>query len=177
MRRIIWPVVVVLLLSPAAVLGQAEKQIASALSAAPASIANDATVTDLDGNVLREGSNGWTCLPDNPEAEGNSPMCLDDQWLKFVHAWMNEEVPTYDRMGFGYMLQGGEPGSNVDPYADGPTADNEWMDKPGPPHLMLVVPNDEWLDGLPTKPMGGPWIMWKDTPLVHVMIPTTGKSR
>ena len=41
----------------------AEVKIARAISAAPAEISDDATVMDVDGTVLREGSNGWTCLP------------------------------------------------------------------------------------------------------------------
>ena len=179
MRRITWPLALVSLLLPAALFGQSkEDMIASALSAAPASIADHATVTDLEGNMLREGSNGWTCMPDNADMEGNDPMCLDDPWLEFLDAWVNKGTPEYDRMGFGYMLQaGGPPGSNTDPYAEGPTEDNEWMSEPGPPHIMIVVPNAEWLEGLPTTPEGGgPWVMWKDTPLAHVMIPTVGKG-
>ncbi len=41
----------------------AEAKMARAMSAAPASISSDATIVDTDGTVLREGSNGWTCLP------------------------------------------------------------------------------------------------------------------
>ena len=49
-------------------------KIASAMAAAPASIAKNATVKDWpdkSGNMalLREGSNGWTCLPSHPENE------------------------------------------------------------------------------------------------------------
>ncbi len=177
MRRLTWPLVVVLLFVPMAALAQSEEVTASALSAAPASIGDDATVMAWDMSVVREGTNGWTCFPDNPETEGNDPMCLDAEWLKFADAWINEKEPSYDKIGFGYMLQGAAAGeSNVDPYAEGPTADNEWMAEPGPPHIMMVVPNGEWLKGLPTTPDGGgPWVMWKDHPLVHVMIPTTQK--
>lgn len=151
------------------------KLVENAMSAAPPAISAEATIMSLDGAVLREGSNGWTCLPDMPDREGNSPMCLDDQWMKFLEAWQNQTAPSYDRAGFGYMLQGGAPESNVDPYAEGPTEDNEWMDEPGPPHIMLVVPDPSILEGLPTDPdNGGPWVMWKDTPLAHVMIPAPG---
>ena len=150
-----------------------EALIKNALSAAPPSITDNATVKDWEGNVLREGTNGWTCFPDfAPESPGNSPMCLDDQWMKFVDAWANNTEPAYDRIGFGYMLQEGEPGSNIDPNATEATPDNEWIDNPGPPHLMVVVPDPKMLEGLPTDPEnGGPWVMWRGTPLVHVMIP------
>lgn len=65
-------------------------KVASAMSAAPASIANGATVSDWDGTVLRKGTNAWTCMPDNPESSGNDPMCLDAPWLNWAHAWMNK---------------------------------------------------------------------------------------
>lgn len=68
------------------------------------------------------------------------------------------------------MLQGGSPESNVDPYAEGPTEDNEWLDE-GVPHVMMIVPDPAMLEGLPTHPRGGPWVMWRGTPYVHVMIP------
>ena len=42
----------------------AEDKIESAVSAAPDSLAKNATVVDWDGTVLRQGTNTWTCLPD-----------------------------------------------------------------------------------------------------------------
>jgi hypothetical protein len=71
------------------------------------------------------------------------------------------------------MLMGDAGASNVDPFAQGPTAQNEWV-RTGP-HLMLVVPDRAVLDGFPTDPEnGGPWVMWKGTPYAHVMIPVPG---
>jgi hypothetical protein len=152
-----------------------EEKIANAMSAAPASIAKHATIMDWDQTKLREGTNGWTCMPDNPNTPGNDPMCIDEPWLNWVDAWVNKKQPSYDRMGFGYMLAGGSPDSNTDPYAEGPTADNEWMDK-GVPHLMIIVPDAAALEGVPTHPSegGGPWVMWRDTPYVHIMAPMPG---
>ena len=40
----------------------AEWQIWAYSSAAPAPLGTNATVLGLDGTVLREGSNGWTCM-------------------------------------------------------------------------------------------------------------------
>lgn len=153
---------------------QAEK-IESALSAGPAGVSEAATVQDWDGTVLREGSNGWTCLPDHPDTSGNDPMCLDDVWMGWADAWMNKKKPEIDRIAYGYMLQGGSPESNVDPYAEGPTEGNEWLSE-SVPHIMMLVPDESWLEGLPTHPdsADGPWVMWRDTPYAHVMIPTTG---
>jgi hypothetical protein len=42
----------------------------------------------------------------------------------------------------------------------------------GVPHLMIIVPNSSALEGLPTDPSGGgPWVMWQNTPYVHIMVP------
>lgn len=157
--------------------GDHEVKIRSAVSAAPPSISAGATVLDWpaehDGEmaVLREGTNAWTCLPDMPDTPGNDPMCLDQPWLNWADAWMNKKATTITQMGFGYMLQGGTPESNTDPYAEGPTPDNEWMTE-GIPHLMILVPDEAALAGLPTDPKsGGPWVMWRDTPYVHIMAP------
>ncbi|MCW8193657.1 hypothetical protein F6455_02505 [Proteobacteria bacterium 005FR1] len=155
----------------------AQAKIESAMSAAPPSISSRATIKDWPAKqggkmtTLREGDSEWTCLPDIPDTAGNDPMCLDKQWMAWADAWMNKKDFQADEMGFGYMLQGGSPESNVDPYATEPTAENEWIENPVP-HLMVLVPNEETLEGLPTDPSsGGPWVMWRDTPYVHIMAP------
>lgn len=146
----------------------------NATSAAPASVSSYARVLDWEQNVLRDGANGWTCLPDPPDQPGNSPMCLDGQFMRFLVAMLEGSTPEYDRIGFGYMLQGGAPASRTNPAAKGPEDAEDWMEEPGPPHLMMVVPDPAMLKGLTTSPRsGGPWVMWKGTPLVHVMIPST----
>ncbi len=58
----------------------AAAKIASALSAAPELVTATATVADLDGTVLRAGTNGFTCMPDDPAIPGNGPVCLDAGW-------------------------------------------------------------------------------------------------
>jgi hypothetical protein len=146
-----------------------ESKIDNAMSAAPASIAAEATITDLDGTVLREGSNGWTCFPNDPAVPANDPSCLDGQWMEFLDAWSNQREPVYTGIGVGYMLQGGGAASLTDPLLKEPAVGDDW--KTGPPHLMLVTPNSESLEGMPTEPGPGPWVMWKGTPYVHVMIP------
>lgn len=98
-------------------------------------------------------------------------MCLDEPWLEWVDAWVNRRVPSVTRMGFGYMLRGDSPASNTDPFATGPTADNEWIEH-AVPHLMIVFPTTEALEGLTSDHTnGGPWVMWRDTPYAHVMVP------
>lgn len=154
-----------------------EEKIASAMSAALPSVSAGATIMDWPAEAgaemteLRKGDNGWTCLPDMPATPGNDPMCLDAAWMAWAHAWMNKLPLTNTSMGFGYMLQGGTPESNTDPYATEPTDSNEWISEPLP-HLMILVPDAAMLQDLPTDHTnGGPWVMWKDTPYVHIMAP------
>ncbi len=155
---------------------EAKQKVKSAMSAAPTSVAENATVMDWDQTVLRQGTNGWTCLPDIPDSPGNDPMCLDEPWVNWVHAWLTKTEPSFNRIGFGYMLVGSSPESNIDPYAEGPTADNEWMTE-STPHIMMIVPDPSVLKGLTSDPKnGGPWVMWRGTPYVHVMIPTPKKG-
>ncbi|MDX1747258.1 MAG: hypothetical protein R3324_15080 [Halobacteriales archaeon] len=140
--------------------------VAYAESAGIPEIAAEATIMDADGNVLRQGSNEWTCM-----AVPEMPMCLDAQWMAFVGAHMSgDEEFEATSTGIGYMLRGDAGASNTDPYATGPTAANEWVVTG--PHLMLISPDPSTLAGIPTDPSGGgPYVMWPDTPFVHVMIP------
>ncbi|MDT8436655.1 MAG: hypothetical protein RRA92_07850 [Gemmatimonadota bacterium] len=152
-----------------------DARIASAMSAGPASISDDATIMDWEMNVLREGTNGWTCLPDRPDTEGDDPWCVNDPWLNFLHAYMNGEDPSYDALGIAYMLQGDSPVSNSDPFATEPTGPEDWVTGLGA-HLMLLVPDRSLLDGISTDHRnGGPWVMWPGTPYAHLMIPVESR--
>ncbi len=143
--------------------------VADALSAAWPGMAEDATVVDWDGNVLKEGTNGYTCMPSPPTVGG--PMCLESEWMKWAEAWQNKTDFTAEALGISYMLAGDRNGgsSNIDPYAEGPTDDNEWIVEGA--HLMILAPG-ELLDAFPTDPNnGGPYVMWKGTPYAHLMVP------
>ncbi len=140
-----------------------------ALSAASPGIAENATVVDWEGNVLREGSNGYTCLPTPPMLTGTAPMCMDSEWMKWADAWQNKKEYAPESLGISYMLAGDEGVSNIDPYAEGPTDDNEWIREGA--HLMILAPA-ALLEAYPTDPQnGGPYVMWKGTPYAHVMVP------
>jgi hypothetical protein len=74
------------------------------------------------------------------------------------------------------MLRGDKVGSNTDPFATGPTADNQWVVAPS--HVMVLVPDPKLLDSLPTDPhSGGPWVMWKGTKYAHIMVPTAAMPK
>jgi len=155
-----------------------EQKIANAMSAAPASVSANATILDWPAKegdappVLRKGTNGWSCLADMPETEGNDPMCLDGPWMKWVEAYMSKTAPMVGSVGIGYMIApGGAKASNSDPYAMKATSDNHWAHHP--PHMMIVVPDLKSLEGISTDPAnGGPYVMFKGTPYAHIMAPT-----
>jgi len=160
---------------------KAEK-IANAMSAAPAAISKTATILDWPTReeeappVLRQGNNGWSCLPDMPDTKGNDPMCLDESWMKWTEAYLAHQSPMIPRVGIGYMMApGGAWGSNSDPYGMTETKDNHWGFHG--PHVMIVVPDMKALDGLPTDPAnGGPYVMYAGTPYAHVMAPATSQA-
>jgi len=155
------------------------QKIANAITAAPASISAKATVLDYPSKegmapeVLRPGTNGWSCFPDMPETKGNDPMCLDASWMKWIEAYLAHKPVQIDKVGVGYMLApGGGWNSNTDPYAMTETPDNHWTHSG--PHLMIVVPDAKALAGISTDPAnGGPWVMFPGTPYAHIMAPTT----
>jgi hypothetical protein len=157
------------------------QKIALAMSAGPAEMTKNATIIGCGGascanmndmstappKQLRAGTNGWACY-----AFVDEPMCLDNQWRKWMEAWMNKSEPKIDGTGIAYMLRGDKGGSNTDPYATKPTANNQWV--VAPPHVMVLFQDLKMLDAYPTDPKnGGPWVMWKGTPYAHVMVPVS----
>ncbi|MBL6821880.1 MAG: hypothetical protein ISQ67_08075, partial [Luminiphilus sp.] len=91
----------------------ADWQIWAYSSAAPAPLSTNATVLGLDGSVLREGSNGWTCMVGNPRpapeggwptAHDAMPMCTDDVGMKWISDFMAGKAPEIERDAFMWML-------------------------------------------------------------------------
>jgi len=145
--------------------------ISNALSAGPASITDGAAVLDWDMNELRAGTNGWTCLPDRSDTDGNDPWCVNQPWLDFLGAYVNQTMPDYSEIGIAYMLMGDSPVSNSDPYATEPTTPDDWVTDLGS-HIMMLIPEQSLLEDISTDHLnGGPWVMWPDTPYRHLMIP------
>ena len=67
------------------------------------------------------------------------------------------------------MMQGDAMVSNSSPYATDKNNGDVWIQEG--PHLMIIVPK-EMLKGLSDDPFnGGPYVMWKDTPYAHIMVP------
>ena len=151
------------------------QQIASALHAAPAAVAKNATVVTMDDkgmHTLRKGSNGFTCMPDNPATPGPDPMCADKNAMEWIGAWVAHKAPPPGKVGLMYMLAGGTDGSNTDPYAAKPEPNNHWI-KTGP-HIMVVGADASFYDSYPKNAdpdTTQPYVMWAGTPYQHLMAP------
>lgn len=139
--------------------------------AAPSSLSKHATILSRDGQVLRKGGNGWTCMPDNPGTPGTDSICMNEPWRVFMEAKKNRQDPVIAQVGIAYMLQGDRPASNTDPYAGEPKAGDDWVEGLGA-HIMILLPDQQMMKNVPTDSKnGGPWIMWAGTPYAHLMIP------
>ena len=154
----------------------AEDKIARAMSAAPSDISDDATIMDVDGTILREGSNGWVCLPGIGLIPGDQhPMCNDAVWMKWMAAAGSGSAFSTDVVGVSYMLMGDAMVNNENPMATDPSDGGVWVQEG--PHMMIVFPNMDMLADLPRDPFaGGPYVMWGETPLAHVMLPVEAKT-
>jgi hypothetical protein len=146
-----------------------EVKIARAMSAGPIEVAKSARIVDSDGHrsvVLREGTNGFTCMPGNPRIIGDPPMCANVasmQWGADFKA--HKPKPTNTIPGITYMLAGATQRSDTDPY------DTTSPSIPIGPHWMIMWPFDPKATGLPTthKPTGA-YIMWAGSPYAHVHV-------
>jgi len=147
-----------------------QAQIARALSAGPPEVAKSARVVDTDAQgkmiVLREGSNGFTCMPGNPKVIGDPPMYADAasmQWAADFKA--RKPKPTNTVPGITYMLAGATQRSDTDPF-----------DTTSPPiqvgpHWMIIWPFDPKATGLPViHREKGAYIMWAGSPYAHVHV-------
>ena len=153
-----------------------QQLIASAMKAAPMSVSKNATVIMLDEKMnvrtIRKGTNGWTCLPDNPTTPGPDPMCMDANAMVWMQAWMAHQSPPAGKVGLMYMLSGGTDASNTDPYATQPTTSNHWV-KTGS-HVMIVGGDQSFIDAYPKNAdpdTSAPYVMWAGTPYQHLMVP------
>ena len=151
--------------------GYSEQEIIEiAMSAAPSNVSSEATIIDSTGKVLREGSNDWTCMPGTRPNENVNPMCVDQAWQKWLKAYMEKTTYNSENESFGtsYMLVGDIAVDNDDP-SNLDKSKGTWVAEG--PHLMLLMP-ESLMSDLPTDPYaGGPYVMWKGSEFVHVMVP------
>lgn len=153
----------------------ADEKIIRAKSAAPSDISAAATIMDVDGKILREGTNEWVCLPGVGLIPGDKhPMCNDPVWMKWMAAVSSGAEFATDVVGVSYMLQGDAMVNNDNPLATDPNDGGVWVQDG--PHLIMLFPDKDLVANLPRDPfVGGAYIMWSDTPLWHVMVPVEAK--
>jgi hypothetical protein len=154
-----------------------EMKIARAITAGHPGITDKATIMDVDGTILREGSNGWTCLPGIGLIPGDKhPMCNDEVWMKWMKAAAEGKPFSTDVVGVSYMLAGDALINNDNPAATDPQDGGVWVQEG--PHLMILFPTNEPIASLPRDPfVGGHYVMWDKTPMTHMMIPLAAKSK
>ena len=151
--------------------------------AAPDFIGNFATVIGSDGKVLKEGTNGWTCLAFTANMMGDSmdprmatPACMDSNAMAWANAYMNQEVPKLKNDGWAWMIHGDTGADNFRAFSEGDKAGTDpedWIESGA--HLMLMPKDPSSLDTTTTDfTTGSPYVMFKDTPYVHLMIPVSG---
>lgn len=143
-----------------------EERIANAMSAGVPALAQDATILDWPeewpGNwpdepgpelvEIRAGTNGWTCLVDNPDTPGNDPMCLNEPMLELRLGQIALEDAPSTGIGIGYMLQGGGPVGSA-------------------PHVMFFTPESNASHVAFTQDPGPePWVMYPETSYQHLMV-------
>tara|TARA_B100001027_G_scaffold102832_1_gene70705 strand:+ start:243 stop:791 length:549 start_codon:yes stop_codon:yes gene_type:complete len=154
-------------------------QIKAFSSAAPDFIADYATVIGVDGSVLKEGTNGWTCesfmpMPEGgfPSAHHAAPACSDKNAVAWATAYKASEVPKLEADGWIWMLHGDLGVDNFTLGTDGQKdAGHEHYIESGP-HMMLMPKDPSSFDGLSTDyTTGAPYVMYSGTPYVHMMIP------
>jgi len=164
----------------------AEWQIWAYSTAAPAYIAADATVLGPDMSVLREGNNGWTCLPVNPRGQSDPengwvdaheamPLCGDTEVFKWISAYLSDETPVMDKDGYAWMLHGdmGEDNTTPKTLTKEESAEGQWIESG--PHLMRMPADPSTLDSMTTDfTTGAPYVMFAGTVYAHVMYPMAG---
>jgi hypothetical protein len=102
-------------------------------------------------------------------------MCNDAVWMDWIKAASTGTPFSTDVIGVSYMLQGDALVNNANPAATDPNDGGMWVQDG--PHLMMLFPSIEEIAHLPRDPFaGGPYVMWDNTPMVHVMVPVEAKT-
>jgi hypothetical protein len=122
-------------------------------------------------NKLREGTNGYWCMADNP-LPGNASMCGDANAMEWLMAIVAKKDPPKGKIGLVYMLAGNDmQPSNLDPYAEKPAEGSDYVTTG--PHIMILNAMDQLqgYSGGANPDVSKPYVMFPDTPYAHIMYP------
>ena len=156
-----------------------EQLIKLAMSAAPASISQDATIMipGPDGKLVeaKKGTNGFTCLPDIDGQEKPDPICADGPSMQWAGDYMNgAQKPSNTVPGISYMGKGGwhwEKDGKIMLHNSGGEGMKDAKRVSEPPHWMLFWPIESKASGIPVLPnKWGTYVMFEGTPYAHLMI-------
>lgn len=162
----------------------AEWQIQAYSSAAPDYIGQYATIMGGNGEVLREGTNGWTCMSANvrpfpatgwKDAHDAMPVCGDAEGFKWMSAAMSGSKPEIKRDAFMWMLHGdvGEDNTKMGVLDIKDSTPGQWIESG--PHLMLMPKDPTTLAEFHADfTTGEPYVMMPGTDYAHLMIPLEG---
>jgi hypothetical protein len=147
----------------------AEVQLSRAIAAGPAHLTASARIIGVDarGNrkVLREGDNGFTCQPGNPQLLGHPASCSNEaaiQWSSDLAA--HKAKPTNTEPGIVYLLAGSTQLNASD------SSDENRSSTIGR-HWMILWPFDPKTTGLSATPKDtGAYVMLPGTPYAHLHI-------
>lgn len=159
-----------------------EWEIQAYTSAAPSFIGDHATVVGISGEVLREGTNGWRCEPFMPMPKGGfktphgaAAACSDKNAVAWANAYKANTNPELESDGWIWMLHGDLGVDNFKPYTDGQKDMGHKHFIESGAHLMLMPKDPTSMDNQTTDyTTGAPYVMFKGTPYVHMMIPLDG---
>ncbi len=181
------------------------KMIADAITAAPPSVTNDATIYAWDKKgqmiLLQPGTGPYVCLASGfqstrvgkPSLPYPDPMCLDQNAWNFMRHVLSEKNPMKPSRpyptapGLVWMLSGMALKGGMVDLGSSDTKVEVTVAKSGvkivriSPHLMIMpFPVNEKTAGMSTKyntaNPGASWIMAAKTPIEHVMVHFSDKE-
>jgi len=162
----------------------ANRQIQAYSTAAPDYIEKYATVIRDKGEVLRKGTNNWTCMAMNSrpfpkngwkDAHEAMPGCVDSEGLKWMNLAMNSAKPELERDAYIWMLRGdvGEDNTKMDVLHKKDSTLEQWIESGA--HLTLMPKDPASVDKFHADlRKGEPYVMMPDSDYVHLMIPLVG---
>lgn len=115
-------------------------KIADALRAGPPFITKNATILDWPQNpggeyrVLRQGTNGWTCLPGVPGYSHDEPGCFDPVFMQWIKDSLAGREPHITSVGIAYMYIGA--------WVPNKSSNGRGDEFHVGPHIMIVSPHE-----------------------------------